>query len=51
MSSRRIHTLFFAYNRTWVSRILSPLQYVWEVIPLRAQEKVIASWSVAEYRL
>ena len=33
MSSRRIHTLFFAYNRTRVSRILRPLQYVQEVIP------------------
>ncbi len=33
MSSRRIHTLFFAYNRIGVSRILRPLQYVQEVIP------------------
>ena len=24
---------FYAYNRTWVSRILRPLQYVQEVIP------------------
>lgn len=28
MSSNRIHTLFFAYNRIGVSRILRPLQYV-----------------------